>query len=537
MIFMSKKSETWVVTEDNGKYEIIDELELGKYAIKADVDPATGSKQTPGEMYRRGIQLLDPPYNPRNLMQLLNINSYHEACVDAVATDAAGLKWTLTPVEGMSEDENEKKIATEFLNNCTPSINKHLYKTIYDRRSMGWGALEVIREDTSKSPVTRLKHIPAHTLKRHTDGKKVQYIDDNGKKVWFVIYGKNYDDDGNLVDVHADTGKFYPYNSLPAEEKANELLWTMEYHPGNQYYGRPVIISSLLSIEGDLSATKYNISFFQNNGMPKFAVTVTGDFDDYREDPFIKDEDGKKIPNPAYDETQTLRYKISQQIKQIIKNPHSALCITIPTETEEGNVEIKITPLSVQTEEGHFRMYKQDIRDEIIHTHKVDPARLGIAEAGQLNGSNSEYTQKNYKNGTIAPIKTDAEDLINRILVEDFEITSWKFTINDLDPKDVKVRQELAGFLFERAAMTIKDLVNNFGDEFGLTIENEDDPYLNARFLNGVPLEQVFNQAEQNSYLEEKSILKALEGNLWPPEDEDEDDLMGDDDDQTRNNN
>ena len=71
------------------------------------------------------------------------------------------------------------------------------------------------------------------------------------------------------------------------------------------------------------------------------------------------------------------------------------------------------------------------------------------------------------------------------------------------------------------------DLVNNFGDEFGLTIENPDDRYLNARFLNNVPLEQVFNQAEQNSYLEEKSILKGLEGNLWP--ETDDDDLMDDD--------
>ena len=131
-----------------------------------------------------------------------------------------------------------------------------------------------------------------------------------------------------------------------------------------------------------------------------------------------------------------------------------------------------------------------------------------------MNGTNSEYTQKNYKNGTIAPIKQDAEDLINRILQEELGVTSWRFTINDLDPKDVKTRKELADFLFERGAMTISDLINNFGDEFGLTLDS-DDPYLNARFINGTPLEKVFNQSENNGYLEEKSILKALDGNLW----------------------
>lgn len=531
MVKRATKSESFIVTEDSrGEYNFIDELELSKYAIKADVDPATGSKQTPAEHQKHGINLLDPPYNPTNLIALLDVNSYHEACVDAVATDAAGLTFTLNPIEGIEEVEAEKKHALEFLNNCKPSINKHLYRMFYDRRSIGYGALEVIRYDISESMIRRVKHIPAQTLQRHADGKRVLYTDSNGKKVWYVIYGKNYDDDGNLVDVHADTGEFYPYNSLSTEERANELLWTMQYSPANNYYGRPLIVSSMLAIQGDLSATKYNISFFQNNGMPRFAVTVTGDFVDYDEEPYIENEDGVSIPNPNYDEKQTLRWKISQQIKQIIKHPHSALCITIPTESEEGNVEVKITPLSVQTEEGHFRMYKQDIRDEIIHTHKVDPARLGIAEAGKLNGTNNEYTQKNYKNGTIAPVKTDGEDLINRLLVEDFEVTSWKFTINDLDPKDVNVKKDLADFLFARGAMTIMDLINNFGDEFGLTVDNPDDPYLNSRFLNNVPLENVFNQAEQNSYLEEKSILKGLEGKLWNTNNDDD---VGVDDDTT----
>lgn len=527
---MSRKSETWIVTEDsNGNNKIIDLLEMEKYkaATKADVDPATGSKQTPSEHYKHGISLVEPKYNPLNLIELLDLNSYHEACVDAVATDAAGLQWTLTPVEGTVEKESEKKTATEFLNECTPSINKHLYRALYDRRTLGYGALEIIRWSDSKSSIRRVKHMPAHYLRRHTDGKRVLWTDDTGKKVWYVIYGKNYDDDGNLVDVHADTGEFYSYNSLPEKEKANEILWTMEYTPGSSYYGRPVIVGSIPAIQGDLSATRYNISFFQNSGMPKFAITVTGDFQDYDEEPYIKDDDGRKIPNPDYDETQTLRWKISQQIKGIIKNPHSALCITIPTETDEGNVEVKITPLSVQTEEGHFRMYKQDIRDEIIHAHKVDPSRIGIYDSGNLNGTNSEYTQKNYKNGTIAPIKADAEDLINRLLHEDFGIETWKFTINDLDPKDVKLRQDLADFLFARGAMTIMDLINNFGDEFGLNVENQDDKYLNSRFLNNVPLEQVFNQSEQNSYLEAKSILKALDGNLWQEPEEDDDDFLG----------
>ena len=59
--------------------------------------------------------------------------------------------------------------------------------------------------------------------------------------------------------------------------------------------------------------------------------------------------------------------------------------------------------------------------------------------------------------------------------------------------------------------MTIKELIDNFGNKFGLTIEDEDDYYLNARYLNNVPLEKVWNDTEDNPYLEVESILNSLD--------------------------
>ena len=208
-----------------------------------------------------------------------------------------------------------------------------------------------------------------------------------------------------------------------------------------------------------------------------------------------------------------MRYKIGEQIKQIIKHPHSALCVTIPSEGEEGNVEIKIIPLSVQTEDGHFRMYRKDIRDEVIHSHQVDPSRLGIFDAGNLNGTNSENTKQSYKYGTISPIKADAEAMINQ-LREELGITSWEFQIIDVDPIDYSKDIELADFLFQRGAMTILDLIDNFGEKFGISVENRDDKYLNARYINNVPLEQVWNKNEENPYDELDHILGKVESNL-----------------------
>ena len=501
---MKRHSDSFIVTVDKeDNYHLIDHLELNKYALKAQVDK-DGSKYTPSEEMLKGNNILDPKYNPYYLVQLLDLYTYHASCVEAVAVDSTGIDYTLKPVEGVEPVDAEKERLEEVLNNSTPSINTQLQRMVYDRRAIGYGAIEIIRDTTSKSDIKRLKHIPAHTLRRHTDQKRVVHINSRGKKVWFVIYGKNYNDDGELCDIDADTGEFKPYNSLAPHQRANELLWSMEYAPGTDYYGRPPIISCLGSIKGDISAVRYNYSFFENYGMPKFAVTVTGDFADYDVEP----------DDPDYDITQTLRYRISQQIREVIKNPHSAICITIPSEGEEGNVDLKITPLSVQTEEGHFRMYRKDTRDEVIHSHHVDPSRLGIYDAGSLNGTNSDNTMASYKYGTIAPIKAECEALIN-LIAKELEVNTWRFCIEDVAPIDYNKDLALADFLFARGAMTIKDLIDNFGSKFGLDIEGEEeDYYLNARYLNGVPLEQVWNNTEDNPYLEVDSILASLEGNL-----------------------
>ena len=253
--------------------------------------------------------------------------------------------------------------------------------------------------------------------------------------------------------------------------------------------------------------------------MPRFAVTVVGDFEDYNVPKTIKDDKGNTIPNPDYDHKQTLRYQISQQIKELIKHPHSALCITIPTLGGDSKVEIKITPLSVQTEEGHFRMYRKDIRDEVIHAHKVDPSRLAIFDAGNLNGTNSDNTKESYKYGTVAPVKSELEAMINQVR-EEVGVTSWAFEIVDVNPIDYTKDKELAQFMFSCAAMTPMDLINTFGEKFGLTVKDPDDPYLNSYYLNNVPLEKVWETSETNPYLEADNILGDLEDNLRGDSDE-----------------
>ena len=157
-------------------------------------------------------------------------------------------------------------------------------------------------------------------------------------------------------------------------------------------------------------------------------------------------------------------------------------------------------------------MFRKDTRDEVIHAHHVDPSRLGIFDAGHLNGNNSQATMNSYKYGTIAPIKSEMEDLIN-LIGDDLGITSWKFSIEDVAPIDYTKDLALAEFLFARGGLTIRNLIDNFGNKFGVSYD-ETEPYLDTRFINNVPLENLMNQVEENPYLEVDSILANLEDNI-----------------------
>lgn len=470
--------DAFVVTKDDGSWDVVSSSALSRYAIKANVDN-DGSKQIQGEGWDY-TELYQPLYDPHALLELLELNTYHAQCVDVVARDSAGNGWTINNKTGREGSDASKKKITAFVEKLSKNLNKLFYQRTYDRRAMGYGAIEVVREGRSNSSVKGLDHVPSQHLRRHTDGFRVkQHIGE--KVVWFVIYGKNYVN-GKPVDVDADTGEVVNYDSLPKEKRANELLWQMDYTPKSQYYGLAKIVPAIPAIHGDTSRTLFNTAFFKNYGVPAFAVTVSGDFADYDVEP----------TDPEYDETKTLRYKISQQLKEVMKNPYSAVTILIPSEGEEGNVEIKLQPLSIETKEASFRLYRQDNRNEVIAAHRVPLYRLGINENGSLGGSNIGDATKTYKNSVITPIQTDDEADMQLLIEEEFGDVDWRFAQNEIDVSDAAADMVIANELFLMAMMTPREGRNHFGERFGL--KDVDNPYLDEFYLNNVPLDLVWSQ-------------------------------------------
>ena len=147
-----KKSESFIVTTDEGgEHNLISSDILEQYAIKADVN-ADGTKQIRSDGWDYN-QLLEPLYDPKLLAELLDLYTYHELCCDAVASDSAGSGYTFNPVSSNETRDNkfENQEVIDFFENLEPGINEILYKRMYDRRALGYGAIEIVRESNSES--------------------------------------------------------------------------------------------------------------------------------------------------------------------------------------------------------------------------------------------------------------------------------------------------------------------------------------------------------------------------------------------------
>jgi len=182
----------------------------------------------------------------------------------------------------------------------------------------------------------------------------------NGKKRWFKRVEYPY-------DVHKDTGVISPLKSLQAEDRASEIIWFVNYTPRSDYYGLPDIIPALGAIWGDIARRDYNIAFFDNYGVPAYAIFVSGNFD-----PGEVDEEGRT----------EMEKMIEEHFAELAKNPHSTLILSVPTEGRDEEVKIEFKSLSAEIKEASFRLYRNDNRDEILSAHGMPPYRIGVNETG-----------------------------------------------------------------------------------------------------------------------------------------------------------
>ena len=415
--------------------------------------------------------LIEPPYSLDALALTLKANTYHYRCVKQKANDVAGLGYVLsepdpdtliTTVPAM-EHKSNRKLLLYFLKNCNSRMTfKEILDCIWvDYESLGNGYLEVGRFNGKPN---FLGHLRGTQMRLHKDG--LRYAQVVGTQVrWFKLFGIP-------EDVDMETGLL---GNIPENRRGNEVIHFASYNPTSKYYGIPDHIPAVSAITGAMAAAEFNLEFFTNNAVPQMAVIIEG---------------GEVDP-----ETQGV---IESYFKEGIQaRAHKTLILSVAADAMGQVPQIRFEKLAMEIRDASFRMYRQDLRDEVLTAHGVPPYRVGLAVTGTLGGSVSREATEVYKTSIVEPRQEILENRLNKLLFcTGFNISDWEIRFKDIDVRDKYMESRIIRNLMGYAGIPVitmndaRDMVGlgpyKGGDEILVnknlgTLEDALDPEINIR--------------------------------------------------------
>jgi PBSX family phage portal protein len=372
-------------------------------AISQGVDD-TGSKQiNPGSVYRNGYGLFDvitPPYNMYELANYYDTSFANHAAIDAKVANIVGLGYHFSVTDRTqlmleSRDESSavekarKRIERmkielrdwlETLND-DDSFTKTMEKVLTDFESTGNGFLEIGRKVNGE--IGYVGHIPATTVRvrRLRDG----YLQIIGQK---VVYFRNF-------------GANNP-NPVTGDPRPNEIIHYKQYSPLNTFYGIPDILSAISSLIGDQLAAQYNIDYFQNKAVPRYIITLKG----------------AKLSADAED-------KMFRFLQTGLKSQsHRTLYIPLPGDSDGNKVEFNMEPIENGIQDGSFKEYRKQNRDDILIAHQVPISKLGGTDSGIAAALSQDRT---FKEQVARPSQRYLEKIVAKIIKEKTDILELKF--------------------------------------------------------------------------------------------------------------
>ena len=367
--------------------------------------PEVGSKAiNPGTVYRNGYGLFDvitPPYNMYELANFYDTSFANHAAIDAKVENVVSLGYSFDVADKtilrfeMNDDqaavdrarrriERMKLELKDWLENLNDddSFTKTMEKFYTDVQATGNGFLEIGRTVTEE--IGYVGHIPATTVRvrRLRDG----YVQIIGNK---VVYFRNF-------------GANNP-NPMTADSRPNEIIHYKEYSPLNTYYGIPDIVAALPSLIGDQLASQYNIDYFENKAVPRYIVTLKG----------------AKLSSDGED-------KMFRFLQTGLKSQsHRTLYIPLPGDTDQNKVEFKMEPIENGIQDGSFKEYRKQNRDDIFIAHQMPISKIGGSEGAGVAAALSQ--DRTFKEQVCRPAQSHLAKVVNKIIKEKTDILELKF--------------------------------------------------------------------------------------------------------------
>lgn len=358
--------------------------------------------------------LVPPPYNLDSLIDLADRNDTHWACIQFKVANIVGLgyRWSetskiLEAKMNVADSEKEMKLLSRKLRRTVAGINHWvdglndddslsdiLTKAWLDVESCGNGYIEVGRNNGGT--IGYLGHIPASSIRvrANRDGF-VQVVGTD--RVFFRNFG-----DTETADIFGESAS------------PNEIIHLKKHSPKSSYYGVPDIVAAMPSIAGDKFSTEYNLDYFENKAIPRYALIIKG----------------AKLSKES--ERRILEYFR----KEVKGKHHGTLYIPVPA-SAGSNVEVNLQAIENKIQDSSFDKYRSSNRTSIAMVHRVPVSKLGIG--GSL--ATAREDDKTFKFLVCGPMQRYVEKKFNKVVREFTDM--YAFAFEEYDIVDVETRSRI----------------------------------------------------------------------------------------------
>lgn len=391
--------------------------------------------------------VVSPPYDLETLAELYDSSAIHNAAVNARVMNTVGLGYsfpeTLKAKRRLEKaQENPERLGRvrkaiqdirQDLENKFEDFNEEetfvetITRVWLDVLTTGNGYLEIGRNNSGE--IGYIGHIPSTLMRvrRHRDGF-VQIAKSN--KIQAVFFR-------NFQDKEMDD----PINSDP---NPNEVIHFKTYSPNNTYYGIPSSVSAAAAIVGDKFAKEYNIDYFENKAIPRYAIIIKG----------------AKL-------SQKSKQELVNYFRQEVKGRnHGTLIVPLPASLG-GDTDIKFEKLEAGIQDASFDKYRKSNRDEILVANRVPAPKVGVYDNANL--AVSRDADKTFKTQVISPDQSVIEKKLGRLIAEFTDMVTIKFERIDLVDEDIQSR------IYDRYLRTEVVTPNEVRGELGMTERKDGD--------------------------------------------------------------
>ncbi|WP_025782922.1 phage portal protein [Sporosarcina sp. D27] len=422
---------------------------MAEQAVKARVFKAETSPTTQ-QIYKddfeglyNGGDILEPPYNLKELKQIGEYSSILQQCIDAYKTNIVGFGIEAEHKLDINSDEIKEAVRNqaeeeytrldEFIRylNFDESPELVFGNVIDDKEKTGNGYIEVIRDGTGL-PVG-IEYVDAQNMRvcKKTVPELISYtILENGKqktvqrrkrfrryvqlidnqKVFFKEYG-----DPRIMDSR--TGKFD--DNTPDNLRATEIY---HFKIGSGTYGKPRWLGNLISVYGARKAEELNFRYFSDGRHIPAAITVSNG----------------KLDETSYEALQTYMNDLSGT-----DNAHKFLLLEVDGMAEENDVgESKVNQAKVEIkslaeilqQDALFLEYDEKSRQKIRSAFRLPPLYTG--EAQEFNKATADTARKVTEEQVFQPERKTLARILNTLFLEPLGFSYVKLSIKGADFRD-----------------------------------------------------------------------------------------------------